>query len=161
MDIKFKPLKFQDIVLIEKWYNEPHVRKFYDSGILWSEARKKYEKKLKSQTTFPFLLEYLKKPIGFIQFYLVGKNPPLPDIKKDAVGVDLFIGKMQFIGLCLGSEILNGFMGLIQLKQGKVQIITDPITKNYAAISTFKKSGFVDFGKVSIDGEELLILGRG
>ena len=161
MDFKFKPLNIDDLKLIEKWYQNPHVREFWDPGLSWDEARKKFAETLKSPSTYPFIIYYKKFPVGLIQYYLVGENPPLPEINPDAVGIDLFIGEEYLTRKGLGPKIIRNFMKLIELKQGSVQVITDPVSHNIYGISAFKKSGFLELGKVPTgDGGEYLYLSR-
>lgn len=148
MHITFRTLDFSDIPLMYKWFNFPHVQKYY-SLRCWSEKEvlnKLQPYILGTQPVSGFIILFNESPIGYLQSYAV-KNYPWPDqnisqeIIDHAAGIDLFIGTSDLIGHGWGRIIIQTFLQNNIWPEYKYCIV-DPEVTNEAAIRCYESLQF-------------------
>jgi aminoglycoside phosphotransferase (APT) family kinase protein/RimJ/RimL family protein N-acetyltransferase len=144
----FRPLNLSDIPLICRWFNLPHVMKFY-SLRKWTEDE--VLKKLKpyisgEQSVSGFIVLMNEKPIGYAQQYKVSDYPwpnqNLPiEIVSRAASMDLFIGDESLFGKGIGQQIIQEF---IENKIWPIfqYCIVDPDIRNNVAIKCYENLNF-------------------
>jgi RimJ/RimL family protein N-acetyltransferase len=143
MCVSFRPLSEEDIPLMHRWFNEPHVQEFY-SLRSWTmeEVRQKLapilsgEKKVKGE-----LIVIDGVPVGYLQSYPVSEHPwpgqDLPEgFVEKAIGLDLFIGEKEHVGKGYGSQAVRQFISKFPY------CVVDPDEKNQASICLFERCGF-------------------
>lgn len=152
--IIFKELQTSHFSLLLKWLNAPHVKQWWDKDIIWTIdlIKEKYSLYVQGfwipdtskKPLYPFIIEYENKPIGYIQLY----NPfdtkdefPLSEFPLDILGLDFFIGEIDFIHKGLGQKILKKFLETIAFKKADY-ILSDPEYKNEQSVRCFERSGF-------------------
>ena len=158
--IDFRSINFSDISLIFKWFNTPHVQKFY-SLRSWTEDEvlaKLTPYISGDMPVFGFIILLNGNPIGYLQSYKVSDYPwpkqnLTEDIVKMAMGMDLFIGDESLIGKGLGQQIIEDFIEIHSSAQYQYWIV-DPDIKNVSAIECYKKLKFQ--GHQIIDTEDAL-----
>lgn len=146
--ITFKPLAFSDISLLHQWFNKPHVQAFY-SLRSWTEDEvlaklTPYITGEKPVSGFIILLD--ENPIGYLQSYKVSDYPwpeqDLPDgIVRNAMGLDLFIGKSELIKKGWGRKIIQTFIETHVSRQYQYCVV-DPDISNDAAVRCYEKLKF-------------------
>lgn len=146
--ITFRPITIDDISLMHRWFNEPHVQKFY-SLRNWSqkEVLDKLLPSIEHKTPlFGFIVLFQNEPIGYLQYCKL-KDFPWPDqdfeivIEDEGCGLDIFIGSPLFIGKGLGSKIISQFLDTIIWPQFQFCVV-DPDENNKASIKLFETCGF-------------------
>ncbi len=144
----FHPITYEDIPLIHRWFNTPHVQAFF-SLREWSEEEvlKKLQPVLeKERSVFAFIIYMGKKPVGYIQYCPIEEHP-WPDqeireeVSKTAAGLDLFLGEAEMIGKGLGSQIVLAFLEK-EIWPKYSWCFADPDERNSASKRMFQKCGF-------------------
>lgn len=98
----FKKLAQDDWPLLLEWFKEPHVEKWWPTPEE-NELMEYFLEKIRSKSTFGFVVFLDEKPMGYIQYYYIDRNkvtsgsllPPLPD--ETTVGIDQFIGDPHYL----------------------------------------------------------------
>jgi aminoglycoside 6'-N-acetyltransferase len=144
----FKQLDFEDLEILCKWMNEPHVQEFY-SLRSWTqeEVMQKFRPYiLKEKPVLGFTASVDHDPIGYIQYYRISEYPwPDQDFKEEMIlssaGVDLFIGDPYFIRKGWGGKMMENFLSQ-QIWPQFENCVVDPHLQNQSAIRFFEKIGF-------------------
>ncbi len=159
-DISFRKLELNDLPLLHKWLNNPHVREWYDkdkSSTLENVTKRYMEKINGDKPTQAFIANYKNKPVGYIQTYKLNDYPDyvkyINPIKNTA-GVDLFIGEPDSVGKGLGKLILNKFLAKVVFIQENIEsCVVGPEPKNKRAIKAYEKAGFHYLKTIHISDE--------
>lgn len=140
----FKPLMESNFHVIESWLKKPHVKEFWDDGETWQESYEKYVRRTSSNIVEQFIIYYLDKPLGYIQFYWAHKvgNGWWENVPDDVVGIDQYIGEEEFLGQGHGTNMIKCFVELLFNNYKISKIITDPSPNNLRAIKCYEKVGF-------------------
>lgn len=148
--INFKPLNENDLELLCKWLDKPHVKEWWNDGLTYDEIKTKYRQRIDDEIVFPFLIYLDNQPVGFIQYYLADKVGEgwWPNEKEGTVGIDQFIGEEDYINRGYGTEIISAFEKKLFENPAIKKIITDVDPKNHRAIRCYEKAGLRTIGKV-------------
>ncbi|OFZ49425.1 MAG: hypothetical protein A2381_12475 [Bdellovibrionales bacterium RIFOXYB1_FULL_37_110] len=160
MKFVFRPLMEKNLGLVMSWLKEPHVKEFWDDGDNWEEIYKQYILKISSDVVKQFVVYLDNEPVGFIQFYWAAKVGVgwWKDYPDDVIGIDLYIGDLNYIGNGFGTNMIKAFIKFLQSNYKFSKIITDPSPDNKRAIRCYEKAGFVNQGQiVTPDGDALLM----
>ena len=151
MIITFKPFQEEDILLLQKWLQEPHVKEFWQEPENEQELREKYVNKLKNRGVASFIIELDQEPIGYIQYYEACRigGGWWPEAQPGTFGIDQFIGVPKKVGKGLGPKIIFTFIDMVCKKEVVREIIADPDSKNIRAIKAYLKIGFTNEGLIS------------
>lgn len=149
MDIfRFKKLDYTDLPLLHTWYNTSHVQACYASRPLeFHELETKYLKYISQHHGIKgFICYHNNQPIGYIQYYSIKRHQWLDVDLKDylncSAGIDVFIGEVTKLGQGLGSKMIKRFLSRHVFREYDYCFV-DPMFNNLAAISCYKKSGFI------------------
>lgn len=168
----FKLLHEDDLELMYKWFQTPHVNKWYARGNQWSlkDIEQKYLPRIKGEDDCPsFIVYHDKKPIGFIQYYSLEnslpegvndyKHPIFLEFKpSELAGVDLFIGSVNCLGKGIGTKMLRKFLKEHVFTKFKAVAI-DPESDNLDAIRCYEKAGFeLSTKERSNDGKSISLM---
>lgn len=156
--LSFIPLARKDFPLIHRWFQEPHLWKWWGEGKKWSledienkycsyvEKYKMVEGQQKS--IYPFIIQFQGQPIGYIQFYnafdFKRTGYSVHDIAKDETSLaalDFYIGEPSALGKGMGSQILSKFLQEEIFRHFEACLV-DPDRKNKSAIQAYSKAGF-------------------
>lgn len=125
-----------------------------------ADVENQYGKHLASNCVFPFLVEFNRTPIGFIQSYnanLVGdgwweNEPP------GTWGVDQYIANYNLLNKGIGSSFVRLFTDELLSRPEILRVITDPAPDNTRAIRCYEKAGFNKIGVTSTpDGPAMIM----
>jgi Acetyltransferase (GNAT) domain len=110
----FRAMKLDDLPLMHRWVNTPHVREWWDALPTFDAVVTKYAPRvLGKEPTHSFVVEAGSRPVGCIQSYRITDYPDYARyLGSDdcAAGVDLFVGEAEFVGHGAGSAILRKFL---------------------------------------------------
>ena len=148
-NIKFRKLQMEDLPLMHKWLNEPHVHEWYDKDKqnTSEEITNRYAPKIREEKpTDCYIVLYENNPIAYIQTYKVNDWPEFGDyvgVDDNTASVDLFIGDSSYMGKGFGSLMLKKFLSEIIFANEKITTcIIGPEPKNTRAIKAYEKVGF-------------------
>lgn len=154
----FQPLSIEHIDILHKWMQEPHVLQWWGEKRSWSldDIKEKYtpytygykiQEGIK-KPIHPFIIEFEKRPIGFIQFYRAADFPrdgfSVENVwqeDKSLAAIDFYIGEPHSIGMGLGTQALQFFLQDHVFKRFDACLV-DPDKNNKAAIKAYAKAGF-------------------
>jgi RimJ/RimL family protein N-acetyltransferase len=140
----FKPLLEEDLDLLCRWLDTPHVKEWWHDGLTHDEIKSKYRKRIGDILVSPLIAYLDDQPIGFIQYYHANKvgDGWWPDEKDGTLGIDQFIGEENYINRGFGTLMINAFIKQLFLNPDVKKIITDVDPKNQRAIRCYEKTGF-------------------
>lgn len=158
--ISFRRMQMEDLELMYKWLNKPHVRQWYDrdKGSSLEAIEERYGPKIKDEKPTDCYLVFCEaKPFGYIQKYKVNDWPEFADYvgyDNGASSVDLFIGEPSFMGKGYGSMMLKKFVDEVVFADPKInRCIIGPEPKNARAIRSYEKAGFKYVKTVQVGNE--------
>ncbi len=159
-NISFRKLQIEDLLLMHKWLNEPHVHEWYDKNEknTLEAITQRYGPKIKEKKpTDCYLISYKEKPVGFIQTYIVTDWPEFGNYvgyDDHTASVDLFIGESSFMGQGLGSILIKKFLKEIVFKNPYITTcIIGPEPANKRGIRAYGKVGFKYMKTVQVGNE--------
>jgi len=146
--ITFEALQESHLALIHKWFNEPHVQKYY-SLRPWTleQIHQKLTPHITKEKTIDSFVVFLDQiPIGYIQSYAIAQFPwedqELSEkIVKRSTGIDFFIGDPLYVGQGYGQEIVLAYLNE-KIWPHFRYCLADPDSENKASLHLFKKLGF-------------------
>lgn len=144
--ISFRPLAESDFPAIHQWRNNPHVLRWWHEPLTPEQVAEKYVPRIRGQEPIRcFIILVDDEPVGLIQTYRVGDFPDyaqhLP-VPPDTAGIDLYIGRADYLYRGLGSSILRTFLEAVIVPSGVTTVSIDPSIENRAAIRAYQKAGF-------------------
>ena len=164
-NISFRPLDKDDLPLLHRWLNEPHMRTFYQKTPLTIESViEKYTPRIERKVpAHSHIVLADGTAIGKIQCY---RAVDYPDFAgeigvEDGISVDLFIGEPAFLGQGLGKAMLGAYLHLVAFvlfpEETRCYICHEK--SNIPALSCSKSAGFEYVRDVVESGErsELLV----
>ena len=147
-DVSIRLLKneINDYKLLEKWYQEKEIYSSFEQRKLnYDEIVKKYyPRTLKNAKVPVYMIEYNKKPIGIIQYKLVGEeDKDLYNLKDNNIyELDIFIGELKEHNKGIGSRAINILSDMLFKKKKANLLVMCPLVSNKKAIRCYEKSGF-------------------
>ena len=156
--IGFRPLQRDDLPLMYRWINTPHVARWWDAAPSLAAVEAHYLPAiLDPGPTQCYAILLAGAPIGFIQTYLIDDHPEYAvavQVGRGAAGVDLFIGEAQMVHRGLGPRVLRRFVREIVFARDEVTIaVIGPAAANASAIRAYAKAGFRHLKTVAVPGE--------
>ncbi|MCP0914419.1 acetyltransferase [Legionella sp. 27cVA30] len=154
--ISFRNLSEQDLPLLLKWLETPHVKTWWNDEVIWTldKITHKYRSYVsqyklengKKKSIFAFIILLVEQPIGYIQYYDMYDFLTLPanktfDFQKIAA-VDFYLGEESVLGQGIGSAALMQFVQHTVFQQFDTALVT-PDIKNHRAIACYQKAGFI------------------
>lgn len=170
-NINFTPLSEKDLSLLYRWFQIPHVKKWYAREVDYSYEmiRDKYLPRIVDSYQIPnFIISVNEFPIGYIQYYRV--NNYLPESIEDyehplfkkysadrMAGIDLFIAEKHYLQTGVSSKALNQFIAE-KITGNFDLVLVDPVKSNFIANNFFFKNGFSDYADGNNEGDYLLLI---
>ncbi len=111
----FARMTLDDLRLLHRWLQEPHVRAFYDREPQTLEGvAANYRDKIRGdEPTEPYIASLDATPIGYLQTYRFADYPDYAraiDVGSAAAGVDMLIGEPAYAHRGLGAPLLRQFV---------------------------------------------------
>lgn len=140
---EFRPLAEAHFEILFHWLQAPHVLKWWDSESDWEPFTRRHIQMIENPLVFPHIVFKDGIPIGYINYWFVEEDPDFkPLFPSDTVGTDQFIGVSDLLGKGIGTEFIKQFTNELLSKPNIKLVITDPDSKNSAAIRAYEKAGF-------------------
>lgn len=157
--IVFRPLDWADLPPLQRWLSEPHVEAWWHEALDLDGVRAKYGPRIDgTESTHVYIIEYAKRPIGWIQWYRWSDYPEHAahlGAGPTTAGVDLALGEADYLGRGLGSRSLRAFVAdVVFADPTMTACISDPDERNVRSLRAFEKAGFVVVRSARIPGEE-------
>lgn len=142
--LTFKPLQKNDLNVLCKWLDKPHVKEWWDDHLTHEEIKAKYGQRIGDKAVVPFIVYLNEKPIGFIQYYHATQvgDGWWPNEKEGTVGLDQFIGEEACINQGLGTQMITLFTQKLFSMPNIQKIIIDVDPNNSRAIKCYENAGF-------------------
>lgn len=143
---EFLHLTEDDLPMLFKWLNRPHLIKWWGREVSLDQVREKYLSRIEDkEAAKPFIVKMNDKPIGYIQYYNAGEgNPDWWSDKPgtDVLGIDQFIADEENLNKGIGTSMISGFIKLLFEDKHVTEIRVDPRPDNLRAIRCYEKVGF-------------------
>jgi RimJ/RimL family protein N-acetyltransferase len=137
---------------VKRWWDDGVKTPYPDASI--EEYREAIQGK---DPTYHYLARIDGIPIGMFQHYRIGDDPEYAAalaLGEDAVGIDLFIGDVEFIGLGHGPAMVRQFLRDVAFPFHHIDVcVIGPSVKNVAAIRAYEKAGFRALREVQVPDE--------
>lgn len=142
--IAFRPVSLEDLPLIHKWMNQPHVIPFWNLAFDLERMRQHLEKALadQHQTLYIGFLDH--GPMSYWESYwaiddIIAQHYAVEPADQ---GIHLLIGEPTFLGKGYALPLLRA-MTKFQFQHLKTQkIVTEPDIRNSKMIHVFERCGF-------------------
>jgi aminoglycoside 6'-N-acetyltransferase len=135
----FRPMSADDLPVIKRWLETPHVREWWHDPI---EQFELVSGDLDHPDMAQFIVAADGREFAYLQCYnLSAWNcgfGPQPDGTR---GLDQFIGEADLIGHGHGSAFVRAFADGLFVS-GAPRVVTDPDPANALAIRAYEKAGF-------------------
>jgi aminoglycoside 6'-N-acetyltransferase len=150
-EITFRPLQETDLSLLHKWFNTPHVSRWWevdgDSHPSLGAVRRHYLPRVSGGDPVDcYVILYSNRPIGMVQACQLDDFPEEKanfGLKQGCVSIDICIGEEYYVHRGLGSLIIRKFVKEIVFNRYNVDCCTvDPAADNEVAIRAYNKAGF-------------------
>lgn len=160
-DITFRRLTEDDLPLMRRWLNTPHVAEwYYVRGVVrpsFEWVRERYLPRIRGEDpTRSFVIMLEGRPVGYIQAYRVEDNPEYEaavQAPPGTVGIDMFIGEEDAVHRGLGSGIIGRFLqDVVFGEMGAARALLGPEPGNRVAIRAYEKAGFRHLRTVDVPG---------
>ena len=158
--ITFRPVTEADVPLVYAWLQQPHVSKWWPTPTKDLFFRDWFQS-LRPKGAFPYLVMVNQKPIGLIQYYSVDPttSPWLPELPAHSLGIDQFIGDINYLGKGYGSRMIKKFIQYLKtMKPETTTVIVDPDPKNSAAVKCYTNVGFRSVGEYTASWGAALVM---
>lgn len=166
--VALRPMMRGDLPLLARWVDQPHVRRWWVTGVEPSleSVTEAYGAKIDGMTpTRMWVAEVNGRSLGFLQDYLIRDYPDValltPD--PDAVGVDYAIGEPDWVGRGLGVRLVWAWMLRARRRFPETNTyFAAPDHRNEASLRVLDKAGFTRgtwFDEPRSDGSLATVVG--
>ena len=148
MNVAFRDLVRDDLVLLFNWLDRPHVKRWYSrEPSSFAEVAAKYGPRAEEGSAVrAFIIQADNADVGYIQAYAIDSFPDyerLTGAEKGVLGMDLFIADEWRTGHGLGTTVIRRFVEDVLVGQyGAAAIVAGPNDGDLAGIRAFEKAGF-------------------
>jgi len=154
--ISFRPLGRRDFTLVSRWFQEPHVARWWNQDSSLEHIEAKYGPRVDgADQTSMWIIEIDGRPAGLAQHY-EHEDYPEHDTAvgiPDAVGIDYLLGA-EHAGRGLGPAVLDAFADLVLvLTPGARCCIATPAQENRPSRVALERAGFQRRGPCQPPGE--------
>lgn len=156
---EFKPLAEEHFEMLFHWLQRPHIRAWWDSEDNWEAFRIRHSKMIENPLVFPYIVFRNRVPIGYINYWFVEEDEDFKSqFPSNTVGTDQFIGIPDLLGKGIGSDFIRQFTEELLSKPNIGLVITDPDSRNTAAIRAYEKAGFAKIKIMTTSEGEIQLL---
>jgi aminoglycoside 6'-N-acetyltransferase len=144
--VALRPLRVDDLALVERWLGEPHVARWYLVGSsLEGELADVRAGVLDGQGVHVLLVLEDDAAIGWCQWYPCSEDPEwAADVgaAHGDVGVDYAIGERSAVGRGVGTDLVGALVRLVRAERPGCGVVADPEADNVASRRVLEKNGF-------------------
>src|SRR5262249_449054 len=133
MDLR--PLRLNDVPLIVRWLEEPHVAAWWRDGMDLAAAIAHYEPRIEGRDPTRVRISSISgRRMGGIEWYRWADYPRHAaelDVEPGAAGLDLAIGEPQLVGMGLGPRAIEQILdGEVFASADLTSCVCDPELEN-------------------------------
>ena len=172
MDISFPALALDDLPLIRRWLNMPHVYEWWgassgpgslggpgDDAATEAQVYEKYAPGLdpEAEGTQRHIITVDGRAVGLIQRYRLAGEPEyaaqIGETEPGGVGIDLFIGEPNAVGRGDGTAALDRYVTAIVFADPTIsRAVGAPHPENARSCRAFERAGFTFVRDAIVDG---------
>lgn len=158
----FRPVTRDDIALMHRWLNLPHVKVWWGDNTSLTELAREYGEYIDGvEPIEAYIVGYEGREIGHTQwaryadYAWYGKILGLTESEiAGGANCDVFIGDASLLYRGLGSALVRQFTDEIIFADAAITTcFIDPEQHNHAAIRAYEKAGFTFVRDVADDGD--------
>lgn len=156
--IAFRPLRREDLPLLQRWLSLPHVDAFFRQALDAAGVEAKFVPRIEGrEPTYVFILELDARPIGWLQWYRWADYPrhaAMLGADPTTAGVDFAIGERDALGRGIGARALRAFVERVVFADSAITAcVSDPEAANTRSLRTFARAGFSVVRTVQLLGD--------
>jgi aminoglycoside 6'-N-acetyltransferase len=144
--VTLRPMRREDLALVERWLGEPHVARWYLAGSsLEAELEDIRQSVSGAHEVHMCVVLHDGEPVGWCQWYLCAEDPEWAaeiGAERGDVGVDYAIGDAARVGDGVGTALIGALVQLVRAARPGSGIIADPDAQNAASRRVLEKNGF-------------------
>lgn len=157
MKFSFRRMTRDDIPLMHRWLNLPHVAEWWGGDSL-EDVTKEYGEYIDGvEPIHPYIASCDGVEIGHLQWMRYRDYRKYMQILRiddpDAANCDVFIADENFLHRGVGAPLIRAFVDEIIFASGVTTCFIDPDARNKIAIRAYEKAGFRFVRRVDDDGE--------
>ena len=157
MKFSFRRMTRDDIPLMHRWLNLPHVAEWWGSDSL-EDVTKEYGEYIDGvEPIHPYIASCDGVEIGHLQWMRYRDYRKYMQILRiddpDAANCDVFIADENFLHRGVGAPLIRAFVDEIIFASGVTTCFIDPDARNKIAIRAYEKAGFSFVRDIEDDGE--------
>ncbi len=150
-DLVVRPLRDtqSDYSVLHDWLQNPLVLEYYrgrDQVITLSSVQESYAPKvMAAQGKVPCMIEFLKRPIGYLQFCLLKPDENIEygySVNEAIYRMGLFIGATELRGYGLGRRALRCALNYLFTDLDAHRVVVNPHTDQLRAVRSYTAVGF-------------------
>lgn len=156
VDLRFRPLEQDDLVLLHRWLNDPAVVRWWEGDdVSWPSVVRDYGPGSEDAVEHWIALVD-DRPVGWIQCYAIADHADEPEVRHwralgvepTAAGIDYLVGESTRRGQGLGTAMIRTFVTEVVFGRhpGWTQVAASPLAGNTASVRALAKAGFVPAG---------------
>lgn len=159
MAITFRPLREEDLPLLQRWLSAPHVDAWWHQPLDLAGVSAKYLPRIDGrEPTHVYLIESGGRPIGWMEWYRWSDYPAHAarlGAGSDTAGIDLAIGEADELGSGLGPRAIQEFLANVVFADPAIAAcVCDPEERNLRSLRAFEKAGFTVVRTVRLSENE-------
>jgi aminoglycoside 6'-N-acetyltransferase len=150
-EFRFVPLRSQDLPLLASWLGRPHVARWWREPSELAAVAESYGPLAEGlEPTEAFIVHFSRRPIGYVQRYLIDEYPDWRASIRGAlgeaggIGIDYLIGEPDLVGRGIGRRMISEFANSCWEHYGSCDHITVALQQeNVASWRALEASGFL------------------
>ncbi|HEX2307014.1 MAG TPA: GNAT family N-acetyltransferase [Jatrophihabitantaceae bacterium] len=144
--ISLRPMTLDDLPLVRRWLDQPHVARWWLSGTTIEAELDSYARAIRGDDpTFMRIATRAGEPVGFGQWYAWRDYPKDADgvgARPGDCGIDYALGEAAVVGSGAGTELVAALVADVRRHRPDAGIITDPEATNHPSRRVLEKNGF-------------------
>jgi aminoglycoside 6'-N-acetyltransferase len=144
--VTLRPMRVDDLALVERWLGEPHVARWYLTGSsLEAELADIRLSLAEGSETHMLVVVHDGEPVGWCQWYPCAVDPEWAaelGAQPGDVGVDYAIGDPARVGRGVGTELIAVLVALVRTARPGCGVMADPEADNSVSRRVLERNGF-------------------
>jgi aminoglycoside 6'-N-acetyltransferase len=145
--ISLRPMTLDDLPLVRRWLDQPHVARWWLSGTTATAELDSYAEAIRGDDpTVMLIASSAGEPVGFGQRYAWSDYPKDADgvgARPGDCGIDYALGEAAVVGSGVGTELVAALVAEVRRHYPDAGIVADPEATNHASRRVLEKNGFV------------------